>query len=243
MVALSKYSCLLENKAPIPKRILLVEDDANLGFVVKDNLEAAGYQVGLSENGELGWAAFNKQNFDLCILDIMLPKMDGFTLAERIRSSDDEIPILFLSAKSMSEDKIHGIQIGADDFITKPFSIEELLLRIEVFLRRTTRVDLEKESHFTIGDYTFDHTNLHLSRGEEIKGLTKREADLLKFLCLNKHVVVKRAEILNRIWGNDDYFNGRSLDVFISKLRKYLKKDPSITITNYHGVGFRLEQH
>lgn len=243
MVVLLKYFYLLENKESKPKRILLVEDDTNLGFVVKDNLEGNGYHVNLCENGEIAWQTFNNLDFDLCILDIMLPKMDGFTLAERIRSSNDEIPILFLSAKSMSEDKIHGFQIGADDFITKPFSIEELLLRIEVFLRRTTRIDLEKESHFLIGEYAFDHANLNLSRGSETKGLTKREADLLKFLCLNKHVVVKRAEILNRIWGDDDYFNGRSLDVFISKLRKYLKKDPSIEIVNYHGVGFRLEQH
>ncbi|MEQ9426330.1 MAG: response regulator transcription factor [Cyclobacteriaceae bacterium] len=223
------------------RSILLVEDDDNLGFVIKDNLEIGGYEVKLCENGELAWEAFCKGKFDLCILDVMLPKMDGFTLAERIRSNNDQVPVLFLTAKSMKEDKIHGFKIGADDYITKPFSIEELLLRIEVFLRRTNRNDLDHESHFEIGKYAFDFTNLKLTINGSEKGLTKREAELLKLLCLNQQSVVKRGDILNRIWGDDDYFNGRSLDVFISKLRKYLRDDPSIEIANYHGVGFKLE--
>jgi len=222
--------------------ILLVEDDTNLGYVIKDNLDIKGYSVQLCEDGVMAWEAFNKKSYDLCILDIMLPKMDGFTLAKRIRSINDQVPILFLSAKSMKEDKVHGLKLGADDYITKPFSIEELLLRIEVFLRRSSRHDLDQETHFEIGRYKFDYKNLCLHLDKEKKGLTKREADLLKHLCLNKEVVSKRAEILNRIWGDDDYFNGRSLDVFISKLRKYLKEDPSISIVNYHGVGFKLEE-
>ena len=222
--------------------ILLVEDDTNLGFVIKDNLDLNGYHVDLCENGELAWQHFNRNSYDLCVLDIMLPKMDGFSLAEKIRSINDQVPILFLSAKSMKEDKIQGFKIGADDYITKPFSIEELLLRIEVFLRRTSRNDLDKESQFEIGKYKFDYKNLCLEFGKVKKSLTKREADLLRQLCLNKDVVLKRNEILNKIWGDDDYFNGRSLDVFISKLRKYLKDDPSISIVNYHAVGFKLEE-
>ncbi len=223
--------------------ILLVEDDTNLGFVVKDNLDLNGYNVTLSENGEMGWANFSKRKFDLCILDIMLPKMDGFSLAEKIRAIDDQVPILFLSAKSLKEDKIQGFKIGADDYITKPFSIEELLLRIEVFLRRSSRQDLDKETSFEIGKYHFDYKNLRLEISGKKKGLTKREADLLKHLCLHKDAVLKRTDILNRLWGDDDYFNGRSLDVFISKLRKYLKDDPTISIVNYHGVGFKLEEN
>ena len=219
-----------------------MEDDTNLGFVIKDNLDLNGYKVTLCENGEEAWKGFSKADYDLCILDIMLPKMDGFTLGERIRSVDDQVPILFLSAKSMKEDKIQGFKIGADDYITKPFSIEELLMRIEVFLRRSTRQDLSKETQFNIGNYHFDYQNLCLENGSSKQGLTKREADLLKCLCLNKETVLKRTDILNRLWGDDDYFNGRSLDVFISKLRKYLKDDPAINIVNYHGVGFKLEE-
>ncbi len=223
--------------------IFLVEDDTNLGFVVKDNLDLNGYEVTLYEDGETAWNNYVKGKADLCILDIMLPKMDGFCLAEKIRAVDDQVPILFLSAKSMKEDKIQGFKIGGDDYITKPFSIEELLLRIEVFLRRSTRHDLDVETSFEIGQYHFDYKNLCLELGSEKKGLTKREADLLKHLCLHKEAVLKRTDILNRLWGDDDYFNGRSLDVFISKLRKYLKKDPSINIVNYHGVGFKLEEN
>ncbi len=223
--------------------ILLAEDDTNLGFVVKDNLDLNGYRVTLCEDGETAWATFDKSKTGLCILDIMLPKMDGFTLAEKIRAIDDQVPILFLSAKAMEEDKIQGFKIGADDYITKPFSIEELLLRIEVFLRRSSRQDLDVENSFEIGQYHFDYKNLCLEIGDEKKGLTKREADLLKHLCLHREAVLKRTDILNRLWGDDDYFNGRSLDVFISKLRKYLKKDSSINIVNYHGVGFRLEEN
>jgi DNA-binding response OmpR family regulator len=227
------------------KRILLVEDDPNLGFVIKDNLEVKGFGVTLCRDGEEGERTFMSGSFDLCILDVMLPKKDGFSLAQSIRHINLEIPILFLTAKAMVEDKLEGFRTGADDYITKPFSLDELLCRIEVFLRRAYNNDgLSKpEEHcFQIGSYQFDYLNLLLKGCDTEKSLTQKEADVLKILYLNRERVMKRDEILNKVWGNDDYFIGRSMDVFISKLRKYLKEDPSIQIVNYHGVGFRLEE-
>ena len=225
------------------KRILLVEDDPNLAFVTRDNLELAGYEVTHCEDGLQGFEAFNAGHFDLCILDIMLPKADGISLARRIREEDSLTPILFLTAKTMKEDKIEGFKAGADDYITKPFNIEELLLRIEVFLRRsqTQREQQVTGSIFELGQYTFDHRNLCLYLGDDRRKLTQKEADLLRFLAINPNQIAKRSDILTRLWGEDDYFLGRSLDVFISKLRKYLKDDPAITIVNHHGVGFSLE--
>jgi DNA-binding response OmpR family regulator len=225
------------------KTILLVEDDPSLGFVIKDNLHLKGYDVTLCKDGAHGEETFKAKPFDLCILDVMLPKKDGFTLARTIREKNREVPILFLTAKSMMEDKLAGFQTGADDYITKPFSLEELFYRIEVFLKRST-VTLSHsngDTIFRVGQYEFDPMNLVLRTNSSEKTLTQKEAEVLKMLYKNRDRVLKREEILNQVWGNDDYFMGRSMDVFISKLRKYLKDDPAIQIVNYHGVGFRLE--
>lgn len=222
-------------------KILLVEDDPSLGFVVKDNLTHKGYELTLCANGEEGQAAFDAGNFDLCVLDVMMPKKDGFSLAKAIREKNTQIPILFITAKSMLEDKITGFNAGGDDYIVKPFSIEELCLRIEVFLRRSMAQEPKLESIFPLGNFQFDCANLVLQHATGSKTLTQKEADVLKLLCENKDRVLKREEILKAVWGDDDYFMGRSLDVFISKLRKYLKEDPGVEIVNYHGVGFRLE--
>jgi DNA-binding response OmpR family regulator len=220
--------------------ILLVEDDPSLGFVIKDNLTHKGYLVELTENGEEGLHAFNERPFDLCILDVMMPKKDGFSLAQAIREKNKNVPILFITAKSMLEDKITGFQSGGDDYIVKPFSMEELFLRMDVFLRRSTVV-VNTDTSFALGAFTFDCQNLTLQHTSGAKTLTQKEAEVLKLLCVNRQRVMKREEILTTVWGDDDYFMGRSLDVFISKLRKYLKEDPKVEIVNYHGVGFRLE--
>lgn len=219
--------------------ILLVEDDQNLGIVVRDYLNISGYLVDLAENGQSGWETFAAHSYDLCILDIMLPKIDGFTLAEMIRKQNEMIPIMFLTAKASIDDKLKGFRLGADDYMVKPFHIEELMLRIEVFLKRSKNGGSPK-SIFQIGKYIFDYQNLILDFSGGNRNLTQKEADLLRNLCLHKGEVLKREDILNAIWGNDDYFTGRSLDVFISRLRKYLKEDPAIEIQNLHSVGFRL---
>jgi DNA-binding response OmpR family regulator len=221
------------------RKILLVEDDPSLGFVIKDNLLIRGYDVTLCIDGEQGFTIFSEYDFNLCILDVMLPKKDGFTLARNIREKNKDIPILLLTAKSMTEDKLEGFQRGADDYITKPFDFEELLCRVEVFLRRGHTTTHEKQ--FSVGQFEFDYTNLSLKIHNTEKFLTQKEADVLRLLFLNRGRVLKREEILTQVWGDDDYFMGRSMDVFISKLRKYLKDDPSVQIVNYHGVGFRLE--
>jgi DNA-binding response OmpR family regulator len=223
-------------------RILLVEDDPSLGFVIQDNLSLKGFDVTLCKDGEAGEETFLKSTFDLCILDVMLPKKDGFSIAKTIRQKNSQVPILFLTAKSMVEDKLAGFQSGADDYITKPFNLEELVCRIEVFLRRTNGVAEEKSGKILqVGGFAFDPLNLVLKTNSTEKTLTQKEADVLKLLYQNRDRVLKREEILKQVWGDDDYFMGRSMDVFISKLRKYLKEDPSIQIVNYHGVGFRLE--
>jgi len=222
-------------------RILLVEDDPNLGFVLKDNLSLRGYDVRLCNDGDAGLLAFQSGKFDLCILDVMLPRQDGFTLSKNIRHVNQQIPILFLTAKSMTEDKLEGFKIGGDDYITKPFNIEELAMRIEVFLRRSLKPIPETQKIFLLGNFQFDHENLRLNCNGNYKILTTKESEVLKLLFLNRDRVMKREEILTRVWGEDDYFMGRSMDVFISKLRKYLKDDPKIEIVNYHGIGFKLE--
>jgi DNA-binding response OmpR family regulator len=224
------------------KKILLVEDDPSLGFVIKDNLSMKGFEVTLCKDGDEGEKTFQQQAFNLCILDVMLPKKDGFALARSIRELDKEIPILFLTAKAMVEDKLIGFQTGADDYITKPFSLEELFYRMEVFLRRSNGAKTEiAETTFKVGQYEFDPTTLLLKNKSVEKTLTQKEAEVLKLLYQNRDRVLKREEILTHVWGDDDYFMGRSMDVFISKLRKYLREDPCIQIVNYHGVGFRLE--
>lgn len=221
--------------------ILYIEDDATLAFITKDNLEQQGYKVTHAENGEEGWKTFKAETFDLCVLDVMLPKMDGFSLAKNIRSMHDSIPIIFLSAKTMKDDKIAGLTLGADDYIVKPFSIEELFLKIEVFLRRKHVVTPSETGMFEVSPLIkLDSKNLNLIRPSGDKGLTQKEADLLRMFAENKGTTLKRSIILETIWGEDDYFLGRSLDVFISRLRKYLAEDKSIAIDNLHGVGFRL---
>lgn len=223
--------------------ILYVEDDANLGFVTKDTLEDHGFAVKHCADGALALTAFAQQEFDLCILDVMLPKVDGFSLAETIRKRNPHIPILFLTAKSMKEDKLNGFRIGGDDYMTKPFSMEELILKMEVFLRRN-RVDEGKtiqNKHFSIGEAYFDFENLQIIHPNEKVNLTLKEAELLRFFFLHANKVLKRDEILNSLWGDDDYFIGRSLDVFISRLRKYLSFTEQAKITTIHGVGFKFD--
>ncbi len=222
-------------------KILFVEDDLNLGFVTKDNLEVEGFEVVHCDNGKQAIETFKKEKFDLCLLDVMLPEKDGFTLADEIRSLNIQIPIIFLTAKSLVEDKIKGLRLGADDYITKPFSMDEVILKIEVFLKRSQVRGASKEAVvFEIGNYTFDFNNLMLSHPKEEKKLTKKEASLLRFLAERMENVSPREEILLEIWGKDDYFLGRSLDVFISRLRKYLRHDWRLYIQNIHSVGFKL---
>ena len=224
------------------KKILYVEDDPNLAFATMDNLEQFDYEIVHAADGFEALEIFGKEHFDICVLDIMLPKMDGFTLAENIRQSDSQVPILFLTARALQEDKIKGLKLGADDYVTKPFSIEELRLRIEVFLRRSKAdkpVPVKPESN-KIGKYTFDFQKLSLAINESSQSLTFREAEVLKYLADRPDQVIRRDELLKAIWGDDDYFMGRSLDVFISRLRKYLAADPDIKIDNVHGVGFRM---
>ncbi|MFT7614173.1 MAG: DNA-binding response OmpR family regulator [Parvicellaceae bacterium] len=221
--------------------ILLVEDDMNLGFVIQDNLKMNGFQVHLSQDGKEGLNAFGDGNYDLCLLDVMMPKKDGFSLAADIRKLDTEVPIIFLTAKTMTEDKVKGFKVGADDYITKPFSTDELILRIEAILKRTMKNESVNQNEFVLGSYVYDVSNYLLKHASEDKKLTKKEAEILKILCENKDKVIERELVLNLVWGDDSYFNGRSLDVFITKLRKYLKADESVKITNIHGVGFKLE--
>ncbi len=224
------------------KKVLLVEDDKNLRFVIEDGLRHAGYQVQTANHGEEGWVLFQQHDFDICLLDVMMPAMDGFSLARQIRAQDNHTPILFITAKSMLEDKIEAFQLGGDDYITKPFAMDELMLRMEVFLRRTGLAIEPKEEYFDLGVFRFYPRSLCLEGPQQKRTLTQREADLLLFFCDHANQVLKREKILKAIWGDDDYFIGRSLDVFISKLRKYLQEDPSIRIVNYHGIGFKLEK-
>jgi len=221
--------------------ILYVEDDESLGFVTKDNLELKGYQITHCTDGQFALDTARTGEFDLCLLDVMLPEMDGFTLAKEIRKWDDHIPIIFLTAKSLKEDKINGLRLGGDDYITKPFSVEELVLKIEVFLRRSRKTMTKfNTTDLKIGQFEFDHKNLTLSINSNGRKLTQKEADLLKLFIDHKNQIIKRSVILEKIWGEDDYFLGRSLDVFISRLRKYLKADETLKVENIHGVGFRF---
>ena len=225
-------------------KILLVEDDPNLSLVLQDFLEMLGYETVSCGNGDEGLAAFRKGGFHLCIFDVMMPRKDGFSLAVDVRRSDTQVPIIFLTAKSFKEDRIKGFQAGCDDYITKPFSTEELNYRIRAILRRTTYEKQEKifsnETVFKFGIYTFDSINmLLLSPGKE-QHLTRKESELLKILCQNRNQILTREIALKRVWGDDDYFIGRSMDVFITKLRKYIKDDPNISIANVHGTGFKF---
>ena len=223
-------------------KILLVEDDYNLGFVVQDQLKGEGYHVHLCADGVEGLKRFNEEEFHLCIFDVMMPKKDGFTLAKDIRKVNEDVPILFLTAKNQTEDKIEGFKAGGDDYLTKPFSTEEFLLRVKAILKRVNLVESETvETKFQLGTIAFDSENyvLRYSDGEE-KKLTKKEAKILLLLVQHMNKVLPRDIVLNSVWGQDDYFVGRSLDVFITKLRKYLKADEAVKINNIHGVGFKL---
>jgi DNA-binding response OmpR family regulator len=227
------------------KRILLVEDDPNLGLLLQDYLQLKGkFDVVLSTDGEEGLRAFNKQQFDLCILDVMMPKKDGFTLGKEIRKINQNIPIIFATAKAMMEDKVSAYDLGGDDYITKPFRIEELLLRINALLKRVSAREPEPsgpvQTMFEIGDYTFDFTTQMIHHKGQNQKLSTKEAELLQLLCINKNSVLTREEALLSIWHDDNYFNGRSMDVFLSKLRKYLKEDPKVEILNVHGKGYKL---
>ena len=223
-------------------KILLVEDDYNLGFVVQNQLKSEGYKVQLCTDGVEGLKRFNEEEFHLCVFDVMMPKKDGFTLAKDIRKVNQEVPILFLTAKNQTEDKIEGFKAGGDDYLTKPFSTEEFLLRVKAILKRVNLVESEEvQTQFELGSIKFDAENyvLNYADGEE-KKLTKKEAKILLLLVQHMNKVLPRDIVLNSVWGQDDYFVGRSLDVFITKLRKYLKPDESVKINNIHGVGFKL---
>lgn len=224
-------------------KILIVEDDPNLGQILAEYLEIKGMQTTLRKDGEEGFIAFKNNRFDLCILDIMMPKKDGFTLAQEIRARDKHTPIIFLTAKSMKEDAIRGLKIGADDYMTKPFSMEELLLRIQAVIRRikygNTAGDVQK-SVVKVGKYNFDIENHLLESDGEVLKLTTKEAALLRILVLHKNKTLQRSIALKNVWGDDSYFNARSMDVYITKLRKLLKADESLKIITVHGEGFKL---
>lgn len=219
--------------------IFLVEDDDSLGFVTQDSLQVEGYHVSWFKNGKEAWEAFNDQVFDLCLLDVMLPSMDGFELAKRIREVNEFVPIIFLTARVQEEDRLSGFEIGGDDYISKPFSMQELLYRVAVFMRRTS-INKTEEVQEAIGAYQYDSSNLKLIHDQETINLTQMEGQLLAMLMEKSDELVRREDILVQIWGENDYFKGRSLDVFISRLRKYLKHDQSLSIKNHHGVGFTL---
>ncbi len=222
-------------------RILLAEDDKNLGNILKAYLDAKGYPTVLCQDGKVAYETFKREDFDFCVLDIMMPEMDGFTLAKKIRKIDTDIPILFLTAKSMQEDRIQGFEVGADDYLTKPFSMEELLLRIKAILRRITSNENDSStSEFSFGKFTFDYNRQILTLNGDEQKLTSKEAELLRLLCENMNNVLDRTVALNKIWYDDSYFNARSMDVYITKLRKYLKGDPDVELINVHGVGFKL---
>lgn len=223
-------------------RILLAEDDPNLGTLLQEYLEAKDFETVLCADGDKAFKTFSKQQFDFVLLDVMMPVKDGFTVAKEIRTINKKIPIIFLTAKSMKEDTLKGFNLGADDYITKPFSMEELLVRINAVLRRTEayQEEAEERKYFELGIFVFDFERQILKDDKDEVKLTTKESELLHLLCINKNGVLERNYALNAIWGDDNYFNGRSMDVYIAKLRKHLKKDPRIEIINIHGKGFKL---
>jgi two-component system, OmpR family, response regulator len=226
----------------IKTKILLVEDDPNLGTLLQEYLDAKGFETKLADDGKKGFDAFCKGSFDLLLLDVMMPVKDGITLAKEIRVTDKNTPIIFLTAKSMKEDTIEGFNAGGDDYITKPFSMEELLVRVNAVLRRSNRQRAQStdDVKFSIGKYQFDAEKQTLSNGKEEQKLTTKESQLLRLLCVHKNDVLDRNFALKTIWHDDNYFNGRSMDVYIAKLRKYLKEDSKVEIINIHGKGFKL---
>lgn len=223
--------------------LLYVEDDESLSFVTRDNLEMEGYTITHCADGQAAMGLVATDNFDLCILDVMLPGVDGFTLAKAIRQRDVDVPIIFLTAKSLKEDRLQGLKIGGDDYLTKPFSIEELILKVEIFLKRSKIYQPTWTTFYQLGKYEFDYENLSLKCGTWERHLTQKEADLLRLFANHPNQVLKRSTILEQIWGEDDYFLGRSLDVFISRLRKYLRQDTHLKIDNIHSVGFKFKNN
>ena len=221
-------------------KILVAEDDLQLGFIIKDNLQEAGFDIINCPDGETAWEQYQKTNPDLCILDVNMPYRDGFSLAKKIRQKSDLVPILFLTAKAFAEDKLKGFASGGDDYIVKPFNMKELISRMTVFLRRNKMMITDRNRLFTIGQYNFIPEELKLSNGTDTITLTQREADLLEFLCLHPDKVLKREDILSHVWGKNDFFLGRSMDVFMTRLRKLLAKEPSLTIETIHGIGYRF---
>ena len=222
-------------------KILLAEDDANLGSLLKEYLIAKKYEAELFENGELALEAYSKGDYDLCIFDVMMPKMDGFALATEIRKTDEHIPIIFLTAKSLKDDLIKGFESGADDYLTKPFSMDELMLRIKAIMRRVGDTSSKStQTEFEIGNYKFDAQYQKLSIDGVENKLTTKESELLRLLCINENSLLDRNDALNEVWADDNYFNARSMDVYITKLRKHLKGDSRIQIINIHGKGFKL---
>jgi len=221
-------------------RILLAEDEENLGMLLKEYLKARNFDAELFPNGEKALRSFERNSYDICVLDVMMPIMDGFTVAKEIRKLKKDTPIIFLTAKSLKEDVIEGFSIGADDYITKPFSMEELIFRVEAILRRTKgKTDVEQKV-FQLANYSFDFEKQTLTFADKIQKLTTKESDLLKMLCDNRNSILERNYALKTIWIDDNYFNARSMDVYITKLRKYLKEEPGIQILNIHGKGFKL---
>lgn len=221
-------------------KILLAEDDNNLGSLLDSFIKAKGYDVELARNGKIALEKFNEGNFQFVILDVMMPEMDGFTVAKEIRGVDTKVPILFLTAKTMKEDKLEGFALGADDYLTKPFSMDELVARIEAILKRASSGERPINTTYTIGKFSFDPETRMLTLGDKENKLTTKENHLLKLLAKNKNDVLDRQAALRSIWGDDNYFNGRSMDVYIAKLRKILRDDDSIEIMNVHGRGFKL---
>lgn len=223
-------------------KVLLAEDDPNLGKVLTTYLEAKGFDVNLFENGELAYRSFANNHYDVCLVDVMMPVKDGYTLAREIRTHNTKIPVLFLTAKNMQQDVLEGFDAGADDYITKPFSMDELLVRVKAVLRRTdpTLIGEQQQTNFVIGKYNYDYTRQILSINGVDQKLTSKEAELLKMLCEKKNDILDRSFALKKIWSDDSYFNARSMDVYITKLRKYLKDDQDIALMNVHGIGFKL---
>ena len=221
-------------------KILLCEDDENLGMLLREYLQAKGFVAELCADGEAGFKAFLKSKFDICVLDVMMPKKDGFILAQEIRSANTDVPIIFLTAKTLKEDILEGFKLGADDYITKPFSMEELVFRIEAILRRTKGKKSRESTVYRLGQFTFDTQKQLLQIGEKQTKLTTKENELLALLCSHSNEILQRDFALKTIWIDDNYFNARSMDVYITKLRKHLKDDPQIEIINIHGKGYKL---
>jgi DNA-binding response OmpR family regulator len=222
------------------KRVLLAEDDDSLGFVIKDNLEVAGYEVQWCVDGDLAIKEYQQQKFDIVLLDVMMPNKDGFAVAKKIRQLSDVMPILFITARDMEEDRLKGFSLGGDDYIAKPFSMKELIARMEVFLRRTKKVGSAHGEEVMIGQLKFVFSELKIYGPDSTNNLTQKEAELLDFLSKHQNQILKREEVLLNVWGKDDYFLGRSMDVFITKMRKHFKQDPNINLETIHGIGFRL---